>query len=108
MWKFKLDTILAKIKTLTYTTDAWYKKSVYGLSGEEKKWYFVAQSEYASDQGRGKYGQVFKFECDYPFAVKEADRLVIEGEEYDVKATVRMTGRTIDRIRCILVKSNNE
>ena len=108
MWKFKLDTILAKIKTLTYTADWDYKKSVYWLSGVEKKWYFVAQSEYATDQGRWKYWQVFKFECDYPFPVKEADRLVIDETEYDVKATVRMTWRTIDRIKCILVKSNNE
>ena len=108
MGKFKLDTILAEIKSLTYTTDWAYKKSTYSLSGVSKKWYFVAQSEYATDQGRWKYWQVFKFECDYPFAVKEADRLVIDSQEYDVKATVRMTWRTVDRIRCILVKSKNE
>lgn len=108
MGVFKLDTILAKVKRLWYTTDWAYKKSTYSLTGTEKRGYFVAQSENVQDQGFGKFWQVWKFECDYPFDVQASDILVIENVDYDVKATNRFTWKTLDRVRCILVKSTNE
>lgn len=105
---FKLDTILAKVKRLTYTTTSWFKQWVYSLTGEQKKWYFVPQNENAPDQWFWKFWQVFKFECDNPFDVEESDRLVIDDVDYEVKAVARFTGASIDRIRCILIKSKND
>jgi len=88
---FNLDTISAQVKRLTYVTDWSFKKWTYASYGTAKKWYFVPQAENAQDQWFGKFGQVFKFECDAPFDVEDSDRLTINSIDYEVKAVARFT-----------------
>ena len=104
MSQFRLDRDLAKVKRLVNTGG----KSAYQLSWEEKKWYFKPQSENAPDQWFGKFWQVFRFECDVPFDVIASDMLEIDWLDYDVKATAEFKGISINRVRCILVRSTNE
>jgi len=105
---FRLDTTLAKVKRLWYTADGAFEKGVWNYTDEEKKGYFLPQSENAVDQGFWRFGVVFRFECNAPFDVQEGDRLEINWKIYDVKATEPFKWITIHRVHCILVRSKNE
>lgn len=106
---FKLDYYTATIKRLTYTTDAsGNKKSSYSATWTTAKGYLSPASSNNQDVWLDRFGQVWNFECDYPFDVKESDILSIGWTDYQVKSFAHVKGIRIDRVRVVLVLPKNE
>lgn len=109
MSKFKLDYSTATLQRLSYTTDSnWNKKATYWASEITAKWYLSPVSTNNQEVWLDRFWQMWNFECDYPFDVKESDLLSIDWTEYQVKSYARVKGINIDRVRVVLVLPKNE
>ena len=105
---FKLDYYTATVKRLTYTTDAsGNKKSSYSATWTSAKWYLSPSSPNNQDVWLNRFWQLWNFECDYPFDVKESDLLTIDNTDYQVKSFARVKWIRIDRVRVVLVLPKN-
>lgn len=106
---FKLDYYTATVMRLAYTTDSnGNKKGTYQATEKTAKWYLSPSSPNNQDVWLNRFGQVWNFECDYPFDVKESDIVQINGTNYQVKSFARAKWIRIDRVRVVLVLPKNE
>lgn len=109
MTMFQLDYSTATVKCLSYSTDSnGNKKATYTWSGVSVKWYFSPESKNNQEVWLDRFWQVYNFECDAPFDVKESDILTINNVDYEVKSFAHVKWIMIDRIRVVLVLPKNE
>lgn len=109
MTMFQLDYSTATVKRLVYTEDSnGNKKATYTWSGVSVKWYFSPESKSNQEVWLDRFWQVYNFECDAPFDVKESDILTINNVDYEVKSFAHVKWIMIDRIRVVLVLPKNE
>lgn len=109
MTMFQLDYSTATVKRLVYAEDSnGNKKATYTWSGVSVKWYFSPESKNNQEVWLDRFWQVYNFECDAPFDVKESDILTINNVDYEVKSFAHVKWIVIDRIRVVLVLPKNE
>jgi len=109
MTLFKLDYYTATLMRLVYSTDSnGNKKSTYEATEITAKGYLSPVSSNNQDVWLNRFWQVWNFECDYPFDVKESDIIQIDWVNYQVKSFAHVKWIRIDRVRVVLVLPKNE
>ena len=101
---FRKYQTTAEVYRAGYTTQDWYKKSGYTDTGNSYKWYLKAQSINKTED-LTMFGKVFAFHTDKTADIKAWDRLVIDGEDYDVQGVSDFGWISFDVKQCLLYKS---
>ena len=100
---FKHYTESATVYRAWYTTESGYKKSGYVSTGISYLGHLKGQSiEKTLDLAM--YGKIFKFTCPVTADIREADRLLISGVNYDVKGVTDFKGISFSSKQILLNK----
>ena len=100
---FRHYTESALVYRAGYVTESGYKKSGYVSTGVSYMGHLKAQSiEKTIDLAM--YGKVFKFTCETSADIREADRLLINSVNYDVKGVSDFKGAAFSTKQILLFK----
>ena len=100
---FSHYTEIALVYRPWYATESWYKKSGYISTWISYSGHLKAQS-IEKIQDLSMYWKVFKFTCDSTADIREADRLLISGINYDVKWESPFKWKTFSTKQILLYK----
>ena len=101
---FRKYQTTAEVYRSWYTTQDWYKKSWYTATGESYIWHMKAQS-INNTQDLTMFGKVFAFHTEKTADIEAGDRLVIDGEDYDVQGVSDFDWISFNVKQCLLYKS---
>lgn len=102
---FKKYQTTAQVYRAGYTTVDWYSKSWYSDTGNSYKWHLKAQSINKTDD-LNMFWKVFAFHTEITADIKAWDRLVIDGEDYDVQWVSNFRGLSFNVKQCLVYKAD--